>query len=348
MKIPIDYLAHYQADLNLKKYLGLNTEKELLDYLHADFFYLSGRDISQNEGITPLYKPKLKIDDSTRICPLQIKYRRGAFASKFTVDEALEGPFQKLDLSIKNILEFPWPKATDFDFSPLLNEAETNTNRTRIGGLWTGIMGDSYRMVGFENFLLNIAMNPELIHTLIDRMTEMYLELNNKYFATLKGKMEIWFFGNDFGSQESMLMSPEMWEEFFFENISKLCNLAHSYNLKVMMHSCGAISPIIPLLIKAGVDILDPIQITAKGMSPKELTVKFGKNITFHGGIDTQNILPFKTPKEVEAHVYETLETFLPNSNYIFAPSQILGVDIPPENIITMYETINKINKKFQ
>jgi uroporphyrinogen decarboxylase len=344
-KIPVDYLAHRQTDILLRKRLGLCSERELLDFLGSDFFYLPGRDMSQNEGILPFYRGRLpEMTETERTCPLGIRWRRGAYDSKFTVDEAIEGPFQKPDLSVREILDFKWPSGKDFDFSVLLAEAGTNSNRTRIGGLWTGIMGDSYRMHGFENFLLNLAMSPDLIHTLIDRMTEMYLGLNDAYFSALKGGMEIWFFGNDFGSQESMLIGKEMWADFFFENIKSLCALAHSYNLKVMMHSCGAISSLIPLLIEAGVDILDPIQVTAKGMVPAVLAAEFGGEITFHGGIDTQSILPYGTVKDVQNHVREVVGAFVPTGRYIFAPSQILGPDIPLTNIIAMYKTIGDIN----
>jgi uroporphyrinogen decarboxylase len=344
-KIPVDYLAHKSADSKLKAHLGLNSERELLDYLGCDFFYLPGRDISQNEGALPFYKGKLPVmTDAERICPLGIRWHRGAYDSKFSVDEAISGSLQKADLTEREILDFSWPKAANFDFSALRAEAENNSSRIRIGGLWTGIMGDSYRMHGFENFLLNIAMNPELMHTLIDRMTDMYLELNDKYFSTLHGKMEIWFFGNDFGSQESLLMGKDMWADFFFENIRRLCALAHSYNLKVMMHSCGAISELIPLLIEAGVDILDPIQVTAKGMEPADLAERFGGKITFHGGIDTQNILPRGTEEDVEQHVRKVVGILAPTERYIFAPSQILGQDIPVKNIIRMYKTIGDIN----
>ncbi|MFZ2656139.1 MAG: uroporphyrinogen decarboxylase family protein [Victivallales bacterium] len=346
-KIPVDYLAHKSADSKLKAHLGLNSECELLDYLGCDFFYLPGRDISQNEGALPFYRGKLPAMTETeteRICPLGIRWRRGAYASKFTVDEAISGPLQKQELTVREILDFPWPEAGDYDFSPLLAEAEANSGRIRIGGLWTGIMGDSYRMHGFENFLLNIAINPEVIHALIDRMTDMYLDLNDKCFSMLKGKMEVWFFGNDFGSQESLLLGREMWTDFFFENIKRLCALAHSYNLKVMMHSCGAISDLIPLLIEAGVDILDPIQVTAKGMNPADLADKFGGKITFHGGIDTQDILPRGTAEDVRNHVREVVGALAPTGRYIFAPSQILGPDIPVTNILSMYEARGEIN----
>lgn len=340
---PVDYLAHPETDRKLRAALGVTTERELLDRLGCDFFYLPGRDISQNEGALPFSKQRgdLALSATERVCPLGIRWRRGALASKFAVDEAIAGPFAE-SATPAEILAFPWPRASDFDFSPLQAEADANRDRVRVGGLWTGILGDSYRMLGFQSFLTAMAADPVLVHTLVDRMAEMYLELNDAYFAALKGRFEVWFFGNDFGSQESLLFSRDMWAEFFLENIRRLTALAHDRGLKVMMHSCGAIAELIPLLIEAGVDILDPIQVTAKGMMPAELKARFGGRLVFHGGIDTQQALPFGTREQVAAHVRETIATLGRDGGYLFAPSQILGPDIPVQNIVTMYRTLSE------
>lgn len=336
---PVDYLAHFKTDTGLKAHLKVETEEELLDTLGADFFYLPGRDLSQRESILRYYKHTASLDmtETERTCPLGIRWKRGAYDTKFAVDSAICGPFEDTD-DPRDVLNFRWPKAADFDFSPLRDVAQAHSNRIRVGGFWSGILGDVYRMHGFQNFLMNIAAEPEFIHTLIDRMTDMYMELNNAVFESSDGELDIWFFGNDFGSQEALLISPGMWEEFFFENIRKLCSQAHGFGIKTMMHSCGAIRPLIPMLIEAGVDILDPIQVTAEGMVPGELKEGFGEQIVFHGGIDTQHILPFGTPDEVRAHVREVVGAM--NSGYIFAPSQILGPDIPVENILAMYDEI--------
>lgn len=343
-RLPVDYLAHPETDRKLRAALGVTTERELLDRLDADFFYLPGRDISQNEGALPFYKPaaRLAFSATERACPLGIRWRRRAFNSKFAVDEAIVGPFAE-SATPADILAFPWPRTTDFDFGPLQTEADAHRDRVRIGGLWTGILGDSYRMLGFERFLYAMAAEPELVHTLVNRMTAMYLELNDAYFAALKGRFEVWFFGNDFGSQEALLFSTEMWAEFFLENLKHLTALAHGYGVKVMMHSCGAIAELIPLLIEAGVDILDPIQVTAKGMAPAELKVRFGERLVFHGGIDTQQVLPFGTREQVEVHVRETVATLGRDGGYVFAPSQILGPDNPTANIVTMYDTLVQV-----
>ncbi|MBN1557443.1 MAG: hypothetical protein JW951_04785 [Lentisphaerae bacterium] len=337
-RVPVDYLAHPETDRALRAALGVTSERELLDRLGCDFFYLPGRDISQNEGALPYYKQAadLAMSATNRTCPLGIRWRRGAYDSKFAVDEAIGGPFSDAT-TVADMLAFPWPKAADFDFAALRAEAEAHADRVRIGGLWTGILGDSYRMFGFQNFLFGMAADPERVHTLVDRMTEMYIELNAAYFAALKGRMEVWFFGNDFGSQEALLFSRDMWADFFFDNIKRLTALAHGHGLKVMMHSCGAVSELIPLLIEAGVDILDPIQVSATGMDPAELKAGFGGRLVFHGGIDTQQVLPFGALADVAQHVRATVETLGRDGGYLFAPSQILGPDIPVENITAMY-----------
>lgn len=345
-KVPVDFLAHPQIISKLMEYWEICSERELLDALNCDFYYLSGRDISQNEGALKFYKGhKAQLSEKERICPLGIHWTRGAFNSKFSVDEAICGPFQDTE-TVKEILDYDWPKAGDFDFSALHEECEANSGRVITGGLWTGLMGDCYRMMGFQKFLLETALRPELVKALIDRMTEMYMELNDKYFSELKGKFDIWFTGSDFGSQNGLILSPESWYGLFYENIRKLTGLAHSYGLKVMLHSCGAITPIIPYLIDAGVDILDPVQITARGMEPETLSGKFGGKIVFHGGIDTQNVLPYGTAEDVALHVDKIVEVLGNRGGYIFAPSQTLGPDIPVENVVAMYSQIEKINGK--
>lgn len=339
-KPPVDYQAHYETDTRLKERLGCSSEEELLDLLGCDFYYLPCRDISQREGFMKYYKgPALDVAETERTCAFGIRWTRGVYETKFSVDEAIYGPLEDAQRET-DILNHRWPTPADFDFSLLHEECDTHAKRVLIGGLWTGIMGDAYRLYGFQHFLTDMGMNPQMISTLIDKLTDVYLELNEALFSELKDKLDIWFFGNDFGSQNGLLFSPRMFRKFFLGNIKRLTTLAHSYGLKVMMHSCGSISKIMPELIEAGVDILDPIQVTAKDMEPELLADKFGGKIVFHGGIDTQQVLPSTTPEEVREHALYVTQTLGRKGGYIFAPSQILGSDIPIENILAMYAVI--------
>lgn len=336
-RFPMDYLATPATDARLCECYDVATQDDLLDVLGIDFYYLSFRDISQNESSLPFYHgPELEMNDQERVCPFGIRWTRGAYASKFAVDEALRGPLEKATCP-GDILRHCWPSIDDFNITPLHQECERHWDKVLVGGCWTGILGDSYRMMGFENFLLALAHNPELVGTLVGRMTDFYLKLNDKVFREIGDKLDIWSWGNDFGSQNGLLFSPDMFAELFLPHIRALNELAHSYRLKVMMHSCGAIAPLIPQLIEAGVDILDPIQVTAAGMDPNSLKQQFGDRIVFHGAVDTQRVLPTDDVEGVYRHAQDTLGILGRNSGYIFAPSQILQEDIPVKNIDAMY-----------
>lgn len=336
---PVDYLAKPEMDRRLRDALGVDSETALLDALGVDFYYHPFRDISQNESCLPMYRgPRLSMEEERRVCPFGIGWTRGAGNAKFAVDEAIFAPLATAQTE-KDVLGHLWPKPEWFDMEPAIAACEEAGQRVLVGGFWSGIFGDSYRMRGFEQFLGDMAMSPALTRTLVNRMTDFYLELNDRLFTALKGCLDVFFFGNDYGSQRGLLFSAAMWEEFFFENTRRLADLAHGYGLKVMMHSCGSIAPLIPRLVDAGVDILDPIQVTAENMDPKALKKAFGDRIVFHGGVDTQGVLPYSSPEAVRTHAEETLQILGKTGGYIFAPSQILDVDIPTENVLAMYET---------
>ncbi len=343
-RVLVDYLASAQADRQLRKHLDVSSEAELLERLGCDLYHLSGRDISQQEHFLPCWRgPQLEVTDAVRTCPLGIKWQRRTGLGKFDVEEAIEGPFT-LSSTIKDVQAHRWPAPQDLDFEPLIAEAEANRDRIIISGLWSGIFGDSYRMIGFDQFLLGMAMCPELIHGVVDRMTDMYVELNDRLFDQLRDKIDVWFFGNDFGSQQALLFSTSMWDDFFAANIQRLCDLAHAHGLKVMMHSCGCVAPLLDRLIEAGVDMLDPVQTSAAGMDPTLLTSNYGTRLIFHGGIDTQHVLPTATSHESAAHARQMIAAFADASGYIFAPTQVFQSDIPAENIVAVYDVVKHFN----
>ncbi len=154
--------------------------------------------------------------------------------------------------------------------------------------------------------------------------------------------------GNDFGSQNGLLISEEDWVDIYYDNYKKLIDFAHGYGFKVMVHSCGSIETLIPYLIKLGVDILDPVQITTKDMDPASLSSKYGKNMVFHGAVDTQNILPFGTLDEVKYHCSELIEKLNVRGNYIVAPSNNFLPGTPCRNIMTVYDTVKSLKRKLQ
>lgn len=151
----------------------------------------------------------------------------------------------------------------------------------------------------------------------------------------------MFFFGNDFGSQLDLLISPEAFDRFVMPTFVKFTNLAHKYGMKVLLHSCGSIDRVIPRLIDAGVDALHPIQAKARGMDAVHLSQAYGKDLVFVGGVDTQELLPFGTPRQVRDEVRRLRDLFGPN--YVVSPSHesiLPGVTI--ENVLAMAEAAAK------
>jgi len=335
---PIDYMATREADIRIRRHLGAQSESDLLDALGCDLFHLSARDISQNEAALPIYRgPALDVTETERTCPFGIRYRRGAFDWKFGADEVAVSPLAGATRA-REVLEHPWPRPQWFDLDPVVAEAEEHAGRVVVSGFWTAIFGNAYRLHGFSNFLMNLSLNPELIRALVGRLTDFYLALNDRLFTALRGRAQIWYFGNDFGTQGGLLFSQEMWREFFGEPYRQLAELAHRHGLKVMTHSCGAVAELIGEFLEAGVDILDPVQTTAAGMEPAGLKLRFGERLVFHGGVDTQGVLPTADPGTVRRHVRGLIASLGAAGGYIFAPCNAIQADTPPANVLAMYE----------
>jgi hypothetical protein len=160
-------MATAQADKKLREYYGISSERDLLDKLGCDFYYLSVRDISQNEAFLSIYRgPELGCTEAERTCPFGIQYRRASYDWKFGADEAIRGPLQN-SASPEDILKHPLPRPGWFDMEALLPECEEYADKVIICGFWTAILGNAYRMLGYENFLLNLAANKMLIRTLV-------------------------------------------------------------------------------------------------------------------------------------------------------------------------------------
>ncbi len=146
--------------------------------------------------------------------------------------------------------------------------------------------------------------------------------------------LDVYYFGSDFGTQASMFLSPSSFRAIFAPSLARIAAQAKGYGLKVMFHTCGAVAPIIDDLIACGIDVLDPVQASAAGMSPATLA-RFKGRIAFHGGISTQTLLPYASPEEVYETTRETIAALGP-LGYIVAPDQELIGDVPAANIDAM------------
>lgn len=244
--------------------------------------------------------------------------------------------------NVGQVDNLPWPNRGYIDLSASLEAARRAhaSGRAVCGGIWASLFTSSRRAMGEEKYCVEMCLNPDLISRIVDRFTEACLDINEAYFGACAKYLDIFYFGSDFGAQQSMFISPDHYRKFFKQNMKRLCDQAGKFGLKAMYHSCGSIVDIIPDLIEIGVDILDPIQVSAANMGPGNLASRFKGKIAFHGAISTQQLLPVATPEVVREEVHKTIAALGP-LGFIAGPDQNITEDTPPENVAAMYEAIH-------
>ena len=189
-----------------------------------------------------------------------------------------------------------------------------------------------------------MIIEPEVAQALFDRFVQFELEHYERIFMACDGQADILRPHDDYGTQISLLFSKDMFREFFAENTKKLTALAHKYGAFYQQHSCGAVHDFIPLFIECGVDILEPLQ-KVQGLEPERLAQEFGGKIAFHGGVDTQGVLPFGTPEEVRQSAKHLVNTLGVNGGYILMASQSIESDVPTANIDALFDIKNRYVK---
>lgn len=185
--------------------------------------------------------------------------------------------------------------------------------------------------------MLDLALRPDWARAIMDRVQAYLFERTRRILVAGGGRIDMVEYNDDVGSQRGLLLSPSMWRERLKPRMRQFVQLCRSFGAKVRYHSCGGIRPIIPDLIEIGVDVLNPIQTQATDMDPRGLKAEFGSRITLNGGIDTQNLLPYATRRQVYDAVSSLLDDLGRDGGYILAPSHVFQGDVPVENVLAVY-----------
>ena len=186
---------------------------------------------------------------------------------------------------------------------------------------------------------LDMVDRPDWAHFLCRTFTDFYVEDYTRAAEASGGRIDLFLLISDLGSQRGPLMSLAMFREFVAPYLLKMIEHIHRLGALVLFHSCGAIDVFIPELIHLGVDVLDPIQPTGPEMAPERLEADFGDRLSFHGGIDMQDLLPNGTPQQVKEEVRRYCEVLGRDGGYILAPAHLFQPNVPPGNILALYET---------
>lgn len=238
--------------------------------------------------------------------------------------------------SFAELEAFCWPEPDCLDRSQLKQQCARHEGHALLYG-FADIWQRPALVRGWEDMFLDMAERPEWPHFLSRQFTDFYREDYTRAAEITGGRIDLYLVISDLGTQRGPLISTAMFREFVAPYLREMTDLIHSLGGQALYHSCGTIHPFITDLIECGVDVLDPIQPTCQAMQPEGLKREFGDRLSFHGGIDMQDVLPNGTPAEVAAEARRYCEVLGKGGGYILAPAHLFQPDVPPENILAVY-----------
>ena len=324
-RLPRDFTAEGPIVEGLLQRLGLKDGAALKDYFKVDMTFLGAS-----------YK-----------CP----YTDGRNVFGISSHVSSDGKTVQVDhplshtQTVADVEAHHWPNPDWTDLGPMKKEliSARQSGRFVVCSSWGSIFGETYRLMGMDNFMMGLIIIPEVVHAIIRKLTDFFLEVDRRIFAECKGLIDMSYHGNDMGTQLSLLFSRDMFDQFFAGPLKEMTDQAKRFGLKTMMHSCGSVVEVLPNIIRCNYDVLDPVQFTAAGMHPAQLKLKFGKDIAFHGCISAQKVIPLGTVHEVREHVKEVCQIMRPGGGYIFCTDQAITRDSPIDNVQAMFKAIDDL-----
>ncbi len=336
-RCPIDYAGNGGITAKLMQHFGVSDYDALLSALDVDFrgIYVPyrGPDLF---GAPP---PGIHID------PVY------GFRTKW-VEHATGGYWDFCDFPLRNadsqtIADFPVPDPDDFDYSAV--EAYARANRDKAVYVGSAGMADvinsTGRVMGMEDTLVNLMTGDEATMAYIERRSRMELGVLERTIRAAGDSVAFLWMGEDLGTQIAPMISKELYRSVLRPIHQRYIDLAKSFRLPVMVHSCGSSSWVYPDFIEMGVDGVDTLQPEAANMAPAYLAENFGDRLAFHGCISTAGPLAYGTPEELERSIREILSIMMPTRGYMFSPTHAIQDNSPLENVLKMYELGQKLCK---
>lgn len=355
--VPIDFggrhtSLHAVAHSRLKKYLGLDGGEEIIQDMFQYIVYPDQRllDLFQVDVFPICAKPptfwKLKIDDSndTWVDEWGTTYIRPKGGYYYDIKE-----FIMKDFSLEDLENFKFPDPRDKGRIKGLREEILNlrqkTDKALIifsptGGFWEHL----YWLRGYEQAYVDIAINTDFVERFWEKMLCWFKSYWDNILGGVGDLVDVVAIGEDLGDQHGPIFNPKTYRSLLKPYHKELVSfLKTKTRAKIYIHSCGSVYWAIPDFIECGIDILNPVQVSAFNMDSKILKNEFGNEICFWGGgCDSQNVLMQGTPKQVEEEVKRRIFDFSPNGGFVFASIHNIQANVPPENIVAMFETAIK------
>jgi uroporphyrinogen decarboxylase len=333
-RVPINYSANADIDRRLKAHfkLGPDDQEGLFHTLGVDF-----------RSIGALYcGPKLHQDIPGRSVDIWGIHRRWIEHDSGGYWDYCDFPLK--DADEETIKQWPMPSPDDFNYSEILETCKRyGKYALHVGNAGVGDIINSTGMIRtMEQVLVDLITDDPAGLCYIDRKTNVQLEIIRRTLEAAQGRIDFMWLGEDLGTQLAPMISLELFRKHIRPRHQKFVDLAKSFNLPVMIHTCGSSSWAYEDFIEMGINAVDTLQPEAKNMSPAYLKEHFGGRLAFHGCISTAGPVAYGSAEDVVKNVRETLAIMMPGSGYCFAPTHALQDNSPTENVVAMYEAAHK------
>ena len=256
--------------------------------------------------------------------------------------------------NVEDLEEYEFPNPSDrswqITFGMLGREAKRMYERTDyalVAGVIPGVLETSNLVRGMDKFLVDLIANRRFAELLMDKATEFVLAFCDEILDRVGDYVQIVNASDDVGTQTGPIMSLELFRKTIKPRDEKICRfIDRKADVYLLLHSCGSVYKFIPDLIEMGIDALNPVQVSAKGMDTHKLKEEFGDKLIFWGGgCDTQRVLPYGTPGEVANEVKRRIKDLAPGGGFVFTQVHNIQAGTPPENVVAMFEAANEYGK---
>jgi uroporphyrinogen decarboxylase len=250
--------------------------------------------------------------------------------------------------TVADIAKFKWPDPHDAARYAGLEDAARKMYETTDYAVMANAIGSimefSWYLRGYMNFFSDLKTNPALVEALLDAMLEYQTALFDEILGRIGHYLSVVMIGSDLGTQRAPVMSEATYVKIVLPRYRKfISRIKAKTDAKVFYHSCGSLYPLIKYLIDAGIDALHPVQPMAGGMGDrKRLKAEFGDKLTFWGGFDQQNVLPFGTPQQVRDETRRLLDDFMPGGGFVFAAGHNIQTGVPAENVLALFDAVSE------
>ena len=358
-RIPIDLGSSIatsvtkSAYLPLREHLGL-PEEEVVVYDEVQQLPYVGEDVLQRFGVDtrmvqlpPAHVKGVEIVDEGEYYAMWDRW-----GAKMRMPKAKPLYYDWVDFPITETTEaaldaYRWPEPDPPELVAGLKaraeELRTTTDYALVGSgvIGGGIFEQGCRVMGMEPFMMAMLTEPSFSDRLVDGITDIYIQSVDRYLAQVGGLIDVFTFWDDVSTQQGGMINPDSYVQVIKPRQQRLFKaIKERTNAKLFYHGCGAVFELIPHLIEIGVDIINPVQVSAEGMDSARLKRAYGNDVVFWGGgVDTQKVLPFGTPEEVRDEVKRRIDDLAPGGGFVFATVHNIQAFVPPQNIEAAFDT---------